>query len=126
MAIYRRVAVTSPFFSIALSQNAPCGVSTRQKNSHLRSVNAGFSSSRSLPDTFCNSPQILAQPQAQSPMRHGLPPRFEIPVSFWSGCIRGACGRSPCMTLLSRADYGPMKTSLRFTLGCGKTKFLLI
>ena len=43
---------------MALSQNAPCGVSTRQKNPHLRSVNAGFSSSRSLPDTFCDSAML--------------------------------------------------------------------
>jgi len=39
-----------------LLQNAPCGVSTRQENPHLRSVNSGFSDSKSLPDTFCNSP----------------------------------------------------------------------
>jgi hypothetical protein len=32
----------SGFCKVALSQNAPCGVSTRQKNPHLRSVNAGF------------------------------------------------------------------------------------
>ncbi len=37
-------------------QNAPCCVSTRQKNPHLRTVSSGFFSSRSLPDTFCNSP----------------------------------------------------------------------
>ena len=41
---------------IALSQNAPGGVSTRQKNPHLRSVNSGFFGSRSLPDTFSESP----------------------------------------------------------------------
>jgi len=39
----------------ALSQNAPCGVSTRPKNPHLRSVNSGFLGSRSLPATFCDS-----------------------------------------------------------------------
>ncbi len=39
----------------ALSQNAPCGVSTRHKSPHLRSVNSGFSGSKSLPDTFCDS-----------------------------------------------------------------------
>jgi hypothetical protein len=40
---------------IALSQNAPGGVSTRQKNPHLRAVNSGFFGSRSLPDTFFES-----------------------------------------------------------------------
>jgi len=53
----------------ALSQNAACGVSTRQKNPHLRAVNAGFLRGnafgdpmtavhwtvRPLPDTFCDS-----------------------------------------------------------------------
>jgi hypothetical protein len=55
MAIYRRVAVTSPFFSIALSQNAPCGVSTRQKNHHPGSVNAGIHRRHTA-----NSPRMFA------------------------------------------------------------------
>jgi len=46
--------------TMALSQNAPCGVSTRQKNPHLRSVNSGFSGSRSLPDTFCDSAPMVS------------------------------------------------------------------
>ena len=55
MAIYRRVAVTSPFFSIALSQNASCGVSTRQKNPHPGSVNAGIHRRHTA-----NSPRMFA------------------------------------------------------------------
>ncbi len=34
------------------SQNVPCGVSTRQKNPHLRIVSSGFFGARSLPDPF--------------------------------------------------------------------------
>jgi NAD+ synthase (glutamine-hydrolysing) len=43
---------------LGLLQHASCGVSTRQKNPHLRSVNSGFFGSRSLPDTCCNSPDL--------------------------------------------------------------------
>ena len=51
-------AALAQTLKLALSQNAPCGVSTRQKNPHLRSVNAGFSSARSLPDIFCDSAKL--------------------------------------------------------------------
>jgi len=59
-----RLEVRSPatctwFETMALSQNAPCCVSTRQKNPHLRSVNSGFFGSRSLPSTFCDSASML-------------------------------------------------------------------
>jgi len=57
---------------LELSQNAPCGVSTRQENPHLHSVNSGFSERkrlrrfndgssldcRPLPDTFCDSSDL--------------------------------------------------------------------
>ena len=43
---------------LGLLQNAPCGVSTPQENPHLRRVSSGFPGSKSLPDTFCNSPGL--------------------------------------------------------------------
>ncbi len=57
---YHHVAISAVRLDLGLLQNAPCCVSTRQKNSHLCTVSSGFVSSRSLPDTFCNSPDLDA------------------------------------------------------------------
>ena len=88
MAIYRRVAVTSPFFSIALSQNAPCGVSTRQKNPPSGSVNAGIHSRHTA-----NSPRMfvltnLSQPDSPASTSSLYPPGSASPGLVLRGRVQ--------------------------------------
>ena len=77
-----------------LLQNAPCGVSTRQKNPHLRSVNSGFFGSRSLPDTFCNSPKSNRKIQRDYDKhlytRSKMKPGFQIVAGAYSAYVTRA------------------------------------